>query len=62
MPARYEVDCQDCPPVNGKAVVHAAEPSHRSQWGDRQVFAVVCGEFVEHYTDEVVREVGAVSL
>jgi hypothetical protein len=49
--SRYEVDCQDC------GQVHAAEPSHVSPHSGRQVFAVVCGEYVEHYTDEVVREV-----
>lgn len=51
MNTRLVVDCHDCPET------HPAEPAHRSQHGDLQVYAVVCGQYVEYYTEEVVRKV-----
>lgn len=42
------VQCQDCPET------HPAEYSHNSDHGGHRVFAVVCGDFVEYYTEEAV--------
>lgn len=47
----YVVDCHDCPET------HEAEYSHQDRYRPHvKVYAVVCGEFIEHYTDEVVYE------
>lgn len=48
---KFEVTCHDC------GQVHPAEPHHQGRFGEGQVYAVVCGEFIEFYTQEVVREV-----
>lgn len=42
------VQCQECPET------HVAEFSHISQYGGHRVFAVVCGDVVDYYTDEAV--------
>lgn len=36
-------DCDDC----GQA--HRAEPAHEGRFGEGQLYAVVCGEFIEYY-------------
>lgn len=44
------VECQDCPET------HVAEFHHVAGYDRRvRVFSVVCGDFVEMYTEDVVR-------
>lgn len=44
-----EVQCQQCEEW------HPAEYSHEGRFGEGPIFAVVCGEFTDYYTDELVR-------
>jgi hypothetical protein len=45
------VECQ----TEGCGQTHQADFSHISDHSGRRVFAVVCGDLVDYYTDDVVR-------
>lgn len=47
-PAAGLVDCHDCPET------HRAEYAGVNAYG-QHIYNVVCGEYIERYTDEVVR-------
>lgn len=47
-PANGTVTCDEC------GATHIAEYSHEGQFGEGAIFAVVCGEFTDYYTDERV--------
>jgi hypothetical protein len=42
------VDCHHCPET------HIAEPAGKTTFGNRDRFAVVCDDYTDYYTDEVV--------